>query len=133
MQQFRHLLSTLQISGHTDGQERRLEKVRMKSTDPCQHLKKSENIWNLVIIDNINFKEITFRYGNIFDTIHTSTHTTLRMVFQHQMPFNLYENKNDENQVNSLLELFGMNQTVRNILDNFDSILDNLLNITIDS
>ncbi|PKK59839.1 hypothetical protein RhiirC2_794223 [Rhizophagus irregularis] len=133
MQQFRHLLSTLQISGHTDGQERRLEKVRMKSTDPCQRLKKSENIWNLAIIDNIDFKEATFRYGNIFDTTRTSTHTTLRMVFQHQMPFDLYENKNNENQVNSPLELFGMNQTVRNTLDNFDSILDNLLNITIDS
>ncbi|RGB21358.1 hypothetical protein C1646_778249 [Rhizophagus diaphanus] len=28
------------------------------------------------------------------------------MVFQHQMPFNLYENKNDENQINSPIKLF---------------------------
>ncbi|PKC52752.1 hypothetical protein RhiirA1_480766, partial [Rhizophagus irregularis] len=127
-QQFRRLLSTLQISGHTDGQERKLEKVRMKSINPCQRLNKSENIWNLGVIDNIDFKEATFRYGNIFDTTRTSTHTTLRMVFQHQMPFNLYENKNDENQNSSPLELFGMNQMISNTLDIFDSVLDNLLN-----
>ncbi|GBC39186.2 hypothetical protein GLOIN_2v1774956 [Rhizophagus irregularis DAOM 181602=DAOM 197198] len=130
-QQFRHLLSTLQISGHTDGQERKLEKVRMKSINPCQRLNKSENIWNLGVIDNIDFKEATFRYGNIFDTTRTSTHTTLRMVFQHQMPFNLYENKNDENQNSSPLELFGMNQMISNTLDIFDSVLDNLLNVQI--
>ncbi|POG71212.1 hypothetical protein GLOIN_2v1774956 [Rhizophagus irregularis DAOM 181602=DAOM 197198] len=132
-QQFRHLLSTLQISGHTDGQERKLEKVRMKSINPCQRLNKSENIWNLGVIDNIDFKEATFRYGNIFDTTRTSTHKTLRMVFQHQMPFNLYENKNDENQNSSPLELFGMNQMISNTLDIFDSVLDNLLNVQINS
>ncbi|CAB4434457.1 unnamed protein product [Rhizophagus irregularis] len=132
-QQFRRLLSTLQISGHTDGQERKLEKVRMKSINPCQRLNKSENIWNLGVIDNIDFKEATFRYGNIFDTTRTSTHTTLRMVFQHQMPFNLYENKNDENQNSSPLELFGMNQMISNTLDIFDSVLDNLLNVQINS
>src|ERR1043166_8366639 len=132
MQQFRHLLSILQISGHTDNRERTLEKTRMKSTDPCQRLNKNENIWNLAVIDNIDFKEVTFRYGNIFDTTRTSTHTTLRMVFQHQISFDLRENRNDENQVNSLLELFGMNQTIRNTLDIFDSVLDNLLNIKID-
>ncbi|PKK58628.1 hypothetical protein RhiirC2_796016 [Rhizophagus irregularis] len=69
-QQFWCLLSTLQISGHTDG-----------------------------VIDNIDFKEATFKYGNIFDMTCTSTHTMLKIVFQYQMPFNLYENKNDENQI----------------------------------
>jgi hypothetical protein len=133
MQQFRHLLSVLQISGHTDNRERILEKARMKSIDPCQRLNKNKNIWNLGVIDNIDFKEATFRYGNIFDTIRTSTHTTLRMVFQHQMSFDLCENKNDENQVNSPLGLFGMNQIIKNTLDIFDSILDGLLNIKIDS
>ncbi|PKC17135.1 hypothetical protein RhiirA5_369304 [Rhizophagus irregularis] len=133
IQQFRRLLSTLQISGHTDSQERRLEKTRMKSIDPCQRLNKSENAWNLAVIDNIDFKEATFRYGNIFDTTRTSTHATLRMVFQHQMPFNLHENKDDENQITSPLELFGMNQVIRDTLDTFDSVLDDLLNVKIDS
>ncbi|GBC15515.1 hypothetical protein GLOIN_2v1762817 [Rhizophagus irregularis DAOM 181602=DAOM 197198] len=105
----------------------------MKSINPCQRLNKSENIWNLGVIDNIDFKEATFRYGNIFDMTRTSTHTTLRMVFQHQMPFNLYENKNDENQNSSPLELFGMNQMISNTLDIFDSALDNLLNVQINS
>ncbi len=47
----------------------------MKSINPCQHFNKNENIWNLAIINNIDFKEATFRYGNIFDTIYTSIHT----------------------------------------------------------
>jgi len=55
------------------------------------------------------------------------------MVFQHEMPFDLYENQHDENQISSPLELFGMNQTIRNILDIFDLILDNLLNIETNS
>ena len=57
IQQFRCLLSILQISRHTDGQERRLEKNRMKSINLCQCLNKNENIWNLAIIDNIDSKK----------------------------------------------------------------------------
>ncbi|RGB21808.1 hypothetical protein C1646_777223, partial [Rhizophagus diaphanus] len=49
------------------------------------------------------------------------------------MPFNLYENKNDENQINSPIELFGMNQMISNTLNIFDSVLDNLLNVQINS
>ncbi|RHZ51571.1 hypothetical protein Glove_476g74 [Diversispora epigaea] len=130
-QQFRRLLSTLQISGHTDGQERRLEKVRMKSVDPCLRLKKEENIWNLAIIDNIDFKETTFRYGNIFDTVRNSSHATLRMIFQHQIPFNINEFRNEENEISSPLELFGMNKKIRDTLDIFDNVLDELLNVKI--
>ena len=55
------------------------------------------------------------------------------MVFQHQMPFNLRENVNDENHVNSPLKLFGMNQTIRDILNTFNFILDDLLNVKINS
>ncbi|RHZ81047.1 hypothetical protein Glove_126g4 [Diversispora epigaea] len=128
-QQFRRLLSTLQISEHTDGQERRLEKVRMKSVNPCTCLKKGENIWNLAIIDNIDFKETTFRYGNIFDTVRNSSHATLRMIFQHQMPLNINEIRNEENEIGSPLELFGMNKKIRDTLDIFDNVLDDLLSV----
>ncbi|CAB5386962.1 unnamed protein product [Rhizophagus irregularis] len=40
---------------------------------------------------------------------------------------------NDENQNSSPLELFGMNQMISNTLDIFDSVLDNLLNVQINS
>src|SRR5688572_4745168 len=75
---FRRLLSTLHISGHTDGHECRIEKQRMINIDPTEKLLKGLNIWNLAVIDNIDFKEKTFTYGNIFDTTRGSSHTTLR-------------------------------------------------------
>ncbi|CAB5384028.1 unnamed protein product [Rhizophagus irregularis] len=40
---------------------------------------------------------------------------------------------NDENQNSSPFELFGMNQIISNTLDIFDSVLDNLLNVQINS
>uniref|UniRef100_U9UUX7 Uncharacterized protein n=1 Tax=Rhizophagus irregularis (strain DAOM 181602 / DAOM 197198 / MUCL 43194) TaxID=747089 RepID=U9UUX7_RHIID len=43
------------------------------------------------------------------------------------------DGKNDENQNSSPLELFGMNQMISNTLDIFDSVLDNLLNVQINS
>ncbi|RIA99636.1 hypothetical protein C1645_730719 [Glomus cerebriforme] len=45
------------------------------------------------------------------------------MVFQHRMPFNLNENRNNENQITSPLELFGINQVIRDTLNTFDSIM----------
>ena len=84
-------MSTLHISGHTDGNERRIEKQRMTKINPTERLLKGPNIWNLAIIDNIDFKETTFKYGNIFDTTRESSHTTLRMAFQMQMPISLEE------------------------------------------
>ncbi|SRR6266498_4538700 len=49
------------------------------------------------------------------------------------MPSDLRENVNDKNHVNSLLKLFDMNQTIRDILNTFDFILDDLLNVKINS
>ena len=45
-------------------------------------IKNNENIWSLAVIDNIDFMEKTFAYGNIFDTTRRSVHATLRMLFQ---------------------------------------------------
>ena len=47
---------------------------------------RGKNIWNLCIIDNIDFREETFAYDNIFDTTRKTTHATLRMVFQLSHP-----------------------------------------------
>ncbi|RGB24426.1 hypothetical protein C1646_773121 [Rhizophagus diaphanus] len=103
---FRKLLSTLYISGHTD----------------------RPNIWNLVIIDNIDFKEKSFTYGNIFDTIRKSSHTTLQMAFQMWMPIPLKERADDKKNVTFPTGLFGMNDLMKDIWDKFDDIIDNLLN-----
>ncbi|RHZ51289.1 hypothetical protein Glove_481g108 [Diversispora epigaea] len=125
---FRRLLSTLHISGHTDGHECRIEKQRMTKIDPTERLLKGLNIWNLAVIDNIDFKEKTFTYGNIFDATRGSSHTTLRMVFQMQMPISLDEKASDEKRITSPLGLFGMNDQIKNVWDMFDKVIDDLLN-----
>ena len=39
----------------------------MHHTDPKENLIERSNIWNLAVIDNIDFKASIFSYGNIFD------------------------------------------------------------------
>ena len=70
----------------------------MSAADPTLRLKKNDKIWNLCVIDNIDFKEQTFSYGNIFDTTRKSSHATLRMVFQFTLPEplnNIIDNNNN--------------------------------------
>ena len=90
-------------------------------------MRKDPNLWNLAVIDNIDFKEKTFKYGNIFDTTRNSSHTTLRMAFQIKMLISLDGSPNDEKTITSPTGLFGMNNMTRDMLDIFDKIVDNLL------
>ncbi|PKK55837.1 hypothetical protein RhiirC2_801383 [Rhizophagus irregularis] len=69
------------------------KKQQMDKVNPTERLIKGPNIWNLVVIDNIDFKEKSFTYGNIFDTTRKSSHTTLRMAFQMRMPIPLEESR----------------------------------------
>ncbi|PKK56971.1 hypothetical protein RhiirC2_798932, partial [Rhizophagus irregularis] len=61
------LLTKCSIIGHTNRHERRLEKTRMKSADPSKRLLTEKNVFNLAVIDNIDFKERSFQFGNIYD------------------------------------------------------------------
>ncbi|RHZ83701.1 hypothetical protein Glove_88g137 [Diversispora epigaea] len=131
---FHILLSTLHISGHTDGHERRIEKQRITKIDPTERLIKGTNMWNLAVIDNIDFKKKTFAYGNIFDATHGSSHTTLRMAFQIPMFINIKEQKNlFDKIINNLLNFqtnldsqpifnsnFDMSTIHQKILENID-------------
>ena len=47
-------------------------------------------IWNLAVVDNIDFIQQSFQYGNIYDISRKTIHTTLRMVFQFTMPVPIY-------------------------------------------
>ena len=75
------ILHTANVISHTYSHERRLEKSRLSQINPKNRLLKGENIWNVSVIDNIDFKEKTFAYRNIFNTTRNSSHATLRMVF----------------------------------------------------
>ncbi|GBC12710.2 hypothetical protein GLOIN_2v1792124 [Rhizophagus irregularis DAOM 181602=DAOM 197198] len=74
-----NLLAVLKVLSHCKEHERRLEKERMNKVDPTKRLKKNSYFWNLAVIDNIDFKEKTFSYGNIFDITRGTSHATLRM------------------------------------------------------
>ena len=73
----------------------------MAKVNPTERLLNGSNVWNLAVINNIDFKEKTFTYGNIFDTTRGSSHTMLRMVFQMQMPISLEEKADNEKIITS--------------------------------
>ncbi|GBC48131.2 hypothetical protein GLOIN_2v1764231 [Rhizophagus irregularis DAOM 181602=DAOM 197198] len=61
------ILEVVNITSHSQRHERNLEKIRALLVDPTDRICHEKNIWNLGIIDNVDFKETTFGYGNIFD------------------------------------------------------------------
>ncbi|CAG8480772.1 25624_t:CDS:2 [Dentiscutata erythropus] len=83
------ILCTANVVSHTNRYERKLEKQRSSNIDISKKLLYGEDIWNLCIIDNIDFKESTFVYDNIFDVPKRIAHATLRTVFQFKLPQSL--------------------------------------------
>ncbi|PKC54180.1 hypothetical protein RhiirA1_403804 [Rhizophagus irregularis] len=63
------ILEVVNITSHSQRHERNLERIRALLVDPTDRIQHDKNIWNLGIIDNVDFKEGTFGYGNIFDAI----------------------------------------------------------------
>ncbi|PKY61769.1 hypothetical protein RhiirA4_523616 [Rhizophagus irregularis] len=120
---FRQLLKVCHVISHTDRRERQLAKIRMDTTDPSKRLIKGNNIWNLAIIDNIDFKEKTFKFGNIYDVTRGSSHATLRMAFQIQLPIEVKTGPEQVIELTAETLLFGMNQGVENTLTIFQQII----------
>ena len=75
-------LVSVNAAGVTRKHERILEIKRMELADLKLRIWKEPNIWNICVIDNIDFKEKTFTYGNIYDATRHSSHATLRLLFQ---------------------------------------------------
>jgi len=84
------ILCTASVVSHTQHHERRLEKIRIDKIKPEKRLQEGPNIWNICVIDNIDFKERTFAYGNIYDVTRTTAHATLRIVFQFSLPISIH-------------------------------------------
>ncbi|RGB26238.1 hypothetical protein C1646_770683 [Rhizophagus diaphanus] len=75
--------------------------TQVMAINPTERLIKGPNIWNLAVIDNIDFKEKSFIYRNIFDITCKSSHTTLRMAFQMWMLIPLEEKADDKKNITS--------------------------------
>ncbi|RHZ69685.1 hypothetical protein Glove_280g12 [Diversispora epigaea] len=100
---------------------------RLLESNPSNHLIRASNVWNLAIIDNIDFKEKSFKFGNIYDVTRGNSHATLRMAFQAQLSIEI---KTDPEQVIELTAdtpLFGMNQDINETLNMFQQIIYELL------
>ena len=125
---FRQLLSVCHVISHTDRHERKLANVRMEIANPTQRLVQEKNIWNLAIIDNIDFKEKSFKFGNIYDVTRESSHAILRMAFQVQLPIDHITGPEEIIELTADTPLFGMNVETNQILIVFQEILEELLN-----
>ena len=84
-----NILCIANVVSYTQKHERLLEKARQHDAKPKSRLLQDTKIWNVSVIDNIDFIEWTFTYGNIFDTTRKTVHAILRMVFQFTMPIQL--------------------------------------------
>jgi hypothetical protein len=121
------LLTKCSVIGHTTRHERRLEKIRMKDANPSRRLLNGMNIFNLAIIDNIDFKEKSFQFGNIYDATRGTSHATLRMVFQFTLPEIINEKPEPLRELNADTQLFGMSQIIHDMICNFNKIFEDLL------
>ncbi|GBC11427.2 hypothetical protein GLOIN_2v1829825 [Rhizophagus irregularis DAOM 181602=DAOM 197198] len=119
------ILEVVNITSHSQRHERNLKKIRALLVDPTDRICHEKNIWNLGIIDNVDFKETTFGYGNIFDAVRGNSHATLRMLFQYQLPNELPEiiEIQDENKQ----KLFGQNNFSQQTFNIFNSVFEQLL------
>ncbi|POG69339.1 hypothetical protein GLOIN_2v1777165 [Rhizophagus irregularis DAOM 181602=DAOM 197198] len=104
----------------------------MKDINPTKRLIRGNNVFNLAIIDNINFKEVSFRFGNIYDVIRGTSHATLRMVFQSILPILTNETPEPVRELNVDTQLFGMTSGMHTMQAKIDQTFEKLLNFQMD-
>ncbi|RHZ63303.1 hypothetical protein Glove_330g4 [Diversispora epigaea] len=127
------LLTKCSILGHTNRHERRLEKNRMQNINSTKILVRGNNVFNLAVIDNIDFKEASFEFGNIYDVTYGSSHITLRMVFQSILPISINEILHETRELNVDTHLFGMTPEMDSMQNKIDQSFEKLLNYQINA
>jgi len=124
---FRKFLTVCHVTSHSDRHERKLAKARMEKSNPVKRLIQGNNVWNLATIDNIDFKEKSFKFGNIYDVTRDNSHATLRMTFQAQLPIEIETGPEEVVELVAETPLFGMNQGINETLSMFQQIIYELL------
>ncbi|RHZ69362.1 hypothetical protein Glove_284g93 [Diversispora epigaea] len=99
----------------------------MEKSNPTRRLIQGNNVWNLAIIDNIDFKEKSFKYGNIYDVTRDNSHTILRMAFQAQLPIKIETVPKEVVELTTKTPLFGLNQDINDTLSIFQQVIYELL------
>src|SRR6185369_10997534 len=94
------------------------------NADPTVNIIKGPRIFNLAVIDNIDFKAATFARGNIFDVTRQTSHALLRMLFQFTLP-ETFGNTMDTESIS--LPLFGESLSTDNLLQNYEITFNTML------
>ena len=124
---FRQLLTVCHVSSHSDRHKQKLAKARMEESNPSKRLIQANNVWNLAVIDNIDFKERSFKFRNIYDITRNSSHATLRMAFQAQLLIKIETVPEQVIELTADTPLFGMNQVINETLNMFQEVIYELL------
>jgi hypothetical protein len=91
------ILQTVQVASHSKRLEYRVRNERMSNIVPESRLKIGSNIANMVVMNNVDISDQTFSYRNIFDVARNTSHATLRLVFQFELPDPVTTNYEEKN------------------------------------
>ncbi|RIB28989.1 hypothetical protein C2G38_2156579 [Gigaspora rosea] len=93
------------------------DNIIQKCTEPGEHY-----LRQLSTIDNIDLKDATFQYSNIFDVVYNTIHAIAQMVFQYQY-FELVNLDNNIRNYPPFGQTFDSDHIVKAIKANIDSTL----------
>ena len=118
------ILESVNIISHSVAYERKLETIRMSISNPQSRIITGPKIWNVCVIDNIDFKQNTFAWGNIYDVTRSSAHATLRLLFQFVLPIELSTISNNLIELSENTFIFGRNQEANEIVQVFEKVIE---------
>src|SRR5436190_784032 len=96
----------------------------MSKSNPQSRILIGSNIWNVGVIDNIDFKQSSFAWGNIYDATRSTVHATLRLLFQFILPIKLSSISNNSVELSESTFIFGQNQEANELIQNFGKIIE---------
>src|SRR6185437_3023245 len=115
----RSFFEAVNVVSHTSRWERLLRKHQIQSADPTEKIQINPYIWNVCVIDNIDFEEATYEHGNIYNKTLKTFHATLHVIFQFTLPQQIGSITNNNNNNNE--DEMELDETTCLIGDNFYS------------
>jgi len=121
------ILESVSIVSHSIKHERKLEVVRMSNANPHSYLISGSGVWNVCVIDNIDFKQKSFAWGNIYDVTRSTTHAILRLVFQFTLPLNISLVTDETIELNENSFMIGRNKDADDVVQTLGNIIQQFL------
>src|SRR5581483_5528859 len=96
----------------------------MSTSNPQLRIITGPKIWNVCVIDNIDFKQSSFAWGNIYDVTRLITHAILRLVFQFTLPIDLSLISDCSIELLENTFIFGRNYEANKVMQTFEKIIE---------